>query len=257
MQSVPLIEADHQSLSAYLGRAQKAISDLYPAPEKIVAEIAGIKYHKQHAFIELAEYNNDKNRTLKAKVQAIIFKSNKRIIANFEKEVKRNLETGMKVLVDVKTSLTEQRGLSVEIVGIDHKYTIGDMALLVEEIRKTLVDQKLFSRNKELPEPKDFFRLAVISPASSAGLEDFKKKLEDIPDQVCKKIERTCLFQSDKAGDEIAREIVLLNRQQEPLDAILIIFWSQVVGLDGSHLFVTAIRDLSNAVDALIGGIGD
>ncbi|GEM_PF-5979440 len=219
------METGHTTLSQYLLRAKQAISRTYSGPEKIISEISSIKNHANgNVYIELAEYAGETNeRRLIAKVSATVMRSNRRILTEFEKHAGEKLAAGMKVLIEIQTTYQEIWGMSVNIVGIDHKYTMGDMAALVTEIREKLVAEGIYNRNKSRPQPFDYYGIGIIAPSVSAGLEDFNKKLENIPDTVCQKRISHCVFQSDKAGDAIAVLIENMNKSTTSFDAILVI----------------------------------
>jgi hypothetical protein len=127
------------TLSEYLSRAKNAIAQAYPDTEKVIAEALKITVHDNgNTYIELAEYSGSGvKRVLVEKVNAKVLRSRQHILSSFARDSGEVLTVGMKVLIEIRTSYSW--GINVEIVGIDHKYTIGDMAALVQEIQQELM----------------------------------------------------------------------------------------------------------------------
>jgi hypothetical protein len=84
------------------------------------------------------------------------------------------LEVGCKVLVKLRAELRATYGFQVEVLDVDPTYTLGDHKARMEAIRARLRDAGHWDRNRVLARPRDFLRVAVISPAGAAGLGDFQ-----------------------------------------------------------------------------------
>jgi len=209
--------SQHQTLGALLSRLKRTVEETYSRYEKVVAEITSVVTVKKGVRVELADYTESSGT--RAKISAFIYTNVKH---SFENQSGSELKDGLKVLVDLKISYSEEYGLSGNIRSIDPKYTIGDLAIMVKAMKDELSKKEIIDLNRNLPQPKDFFSVAVISPESSAGLEDFRSKLTGIPKSVCKFEERHCVFQSNKAGSNIASQIKHLNSCGENFDVIII-----------------------------------
>ena len=68
--------------------------------------------------------------------------------------------------------------LDLIIEDVDPSYTLGDLAAKLARIREKLQQTGLYERNKQLPAPVEFVRVAVISPETSAGLGDFRREAD-------------------------------------------------------------------------------
>ena len=84
------------------------------------------------------------------------------------------LDAGAKILVRIRAKVDANYGLSVEILDIDPTYTLGDLRTRMEAIRAKLRASGEWDRNRSLPPPTDFVRVAVIAPSGAAGLGDFR-----------------------------------------------------------------------------------
>ena len=84
------------------------------------------------------------------------------------------LDPGCKVLVKLRANLQAAYGFRVEVLDVDPSYTLGDHKARMEAIRTRLREAGHWERNRLLPRPRDFLRVAVISPAGAAGQGDFR-----------------------------------------------------------------------------------
>ncbi len=149
-----------------------------------------------------------------------------KINAKFNLGTGSNLEAGIKVLVFARVEFHPQYGLSLFIDDIDPTYTLGDMAAKLAKIREVLTAEKIINKNKQLPKPIDFMRVAVISPQNAAGLGDFNREADILlKHNLCEFVYFTALFQGEQAPKEICRALAqaLEAHQQQAFDAIVII----------------------------------
>ncbi|MGI4800964.1 MAG: exodeoxyribonuclease VII large subunit [Janthinobacterium lividum] len=88
------------------------------------------------------------------------------------------LETGTKILVRLSAKVDANYGFKVEVLDIDPTYTLGDLRTRMQAIRVKLEASGEWGRNKSMRQPRDFVRVAVISPSGAAGLGDFRATAE-------------------------------------------------------------------------------
>lgn len=160
-----------QRLSQLLKQVKSALTRGMPEGYWINADVVNIT-GGVHKYLEIADYDNNGKEL--AKTRANIFAGNAGIIKRFESETGMKLASGMKVLIKVSVSFHEQFGFSLVVSDIDSRFTLGDMEAKLAKIRKQLLDEGLLNLNKNLREPTDFTRIAVIAPEAAAGLGDFK-----------------------------------------------------------------------------------
>ena len=84
------------------------------------------------------------------------------------------LEAGSQILVQLKPNFDPAFGFQVRVLDIDLTFSLGDLSGRIQHIRQNLKDAGVWQRNRSLPPPSDFRRVAVISPTGAAGLGDFR-----------------------------------------------------------------------------------
>lgn len=84
------------------------------------------------------------------------------------------LEAGSQVLVRLQARLNPAFGFQVVVEDVDLTFALGDLNARMQAIRTRLKDSGIWNRNRSLPRPDDFVRVAVIAPAGAAGLGDFR-----------------------------------------------------------------------------------
>ncbi len=211
------------SLSQLLGMVKEAVGLLFEDGLWMTAELLRIS-GSHHLSLELVEY--DDNRKEVAKTSGKIWGSNASIVKKFKKSTGQDLGPGMKILMRARPMYHEIYGMSLHIQDIDPNYTLGDMEARLNQIRSDLKEKGWWGLNKSLVSPKDFSRLAVISPADAAGLGDFKveaNKLESAG--VCIFEYFPALFQGDRSADQIVDQMVkvLEIHNEKPFDALILI----------------------------------
>lgn len=219
------VKRTEYTLSAFLNKVSTVIQQNFMSAAWISAEISELRSNKGHLFITLVEHDEQGNMT--ARTSARIWQSQaEQINAKFALGTGANLEAGIKVLVFARVEFHAQYGLALFIDDIDPTYTLGDMAAKLAKIREVLTAEKIINKNKELPKPFDFVRVAVISPQNAAGLGDFNREAEILKrNNLCEFVYFTALFQGEQAPREICRalDLAIKEHTQKPFDAIVII----------------------------------
>ena len=170
----------------------------------VTAEISGLQLRNGHCYMELIE-KGENNSLHKARIRAVCWASTYSMLsAYFREETGQSLQNGMKVLVEVEVTFHNVYGLSLNITGIDPKYTLGDMLQQREQTIKRLKDDGIFDMNRLLETPTLPHRIAVISSADAAGYEDFCNQLTNNVQHYSFKI---TLFDATMQGDNAAKSI--------------------------------------------------
>ena len=163
----------------------------------VQAEISSLSEKGGHLYMELAEGKQ-------AKMRATCWAGTKELLmAYFEAETGQRLQAGMAVLVEAEVQYHAVYGLSLSIVGIDPKYTIGDLARQRQQTIAQLDSDGLLDAQQLLPLPTLIRRIAVISSASAAGYEDFKNQLMNSGYRF-----ETTLYGATMQGDGAERSII-------------------------------------------------
>ncbi len=146
----------------------------------VIAEISEINENfAGHCYLELIEKHPDE-KNVRARVKAIIWSNRYSFLKSFFENITgESLKKGLKILVKTKVEYHELYGLSLVISDIDPAFTIGEMAMKRQLVIKRLVQEGVFSMNKELDFPAVPQRIAIISSKNAAGYSDFVKQLTD------------------------------------------------------------------------------
>lgn len=99
------------------------------------------------------------------------------IRVRFARETGQELHAGMKVQFLVRVTFHEVYGYSLNVLDVDSRYTLGDMARRRQEIIAKLEADGIIDDNRTLPLPTLLQRIAVISSDSAAGYGDFCDQL--------------------------------------------------------------------------------
>jgi exodeoxyribonuclease VII large subunit len=140
------------------------------------AEIASLT-ERGHCYMELVE--KAKNNAIAAKLRATCWQHVYHLLsAYFANETGQTLAVGMQVLLQVEVSFHAVYGLSLNIVGIDPTFTLGDMARQRQLTIQRLQEDGVMDMQRALPLPLLPRRVAVISAADAAGYGDFCHQLQ-------------------------------------------------------------------------------
>ncbi len=218
--------ATYSTLSQLLARVAQAVARTTPQAEWVKAEISEFRPTKNgHIHLDLIEL--DANKNLLGKASGKLFKIQAdTLLEKFFSITQSQLGPGMKVLLQVRAQFHIQYGFSLIIEDIDPAYTLGDISAKLAHIRETLQQEGVFTNNKALSPPREFYRLAVLSPQSAAGLGDFKQEADLLArHHLCHFVYYHGQFQGEVASVEIctALQQILGDHQRQPFDALVII----------------------------------
>lgn len=213
------------SLLTLLTKIKTVINQNFPDREWVIAEISEITNHNGNYYLTLVEY--DESGCKQAQINARIWRDKAlSLMAKFQEATGSALTAGIKVLLLANINFHPQYGMAVTIDDLDPSYTIGDMLAKIKRIKETLQQEQIFTKNKQIPIPTEFTRIAVISPKQAAGLGDFSREADLLVKyQLCEFVYFTATFQGKTANLELIAAInqVLLAHQAQPFDAIVII----------------------------------
>ncbi len=172
-------EVKTYTLSELQHEIKESISEQFPFAVWIVAEINTLTRHKSgHCYMELVQKSKTSNSII-AQVRATVWANKFSFIsAYFESETDSELAAGMNVMLQVTITYHEVYGLSLNVIGINPTYTIGDMERAKKEIIARLINEGVFDMNKTQAFPAVVQNIAVISSSTAAGYGDFVNHLE-------------------------------------------------------------------------------
>ena len=191
------------SLSELCQNIEEVLAEEFASTYWVRAEVASLSV-RGHCYMELVEKASNKN--IAAKVRATCWQQIYGILSPyFEAETGQKLSVGMQVLLEVEVSFHAVYGLSLNIVGIDPTFTLGDMARQRQETIQRLKDDGVMDMQSSLEIPSLPRRIAVISSADAAGYGDFCHQLENNSGGVQF---RTQLFAAIMQGEQSAKSII-------------------------------------------------
>lgn len=219
-------EGEGISLSEFLGRVKAAVNAAVPEPVWVRAEIRKIQTAKSgHVYLELEE-RSGKSLTIASTKGAIWRDRFTRLDAKFVAGTGDHLMPDIKVLLKVRAEFHAVHGFDLIIEDVDPSYTLGDLIAKMNRIRATLRVEGVFDANRNLPAPTEFVRVAVISPATSAGQGDFRSEADPIEwGGLCRFDYYTAVFQGAEASASIrnAMRAAFAAHQGQAYDAVAII----------------------------------
>jgi len=204
---VPTENADKpsgRSLSALLAEVAQAVAERFGGAIWVRADVASFDPKRGHLYFDLVE-NNELGQEI-ARARALIWSDDREaVIGRFEAATGVRFVAGIKVLVRASVSFHPRFGLSLQIREIDPDYTMGELALRRRRIREQLVREGIYSDNRELPLPRDFFSIVVIAPDGAAGLGDFRKEADRLERLgLCSFAYHIAIFQGVKASASLS-----------------------------------------------------
>lgn len=162
------------TLNEFLCEIKKTVESQFKGQTYWVhGELSDWKKHGRHYYGELIEYDDISNHCI-AKIKLSLLSSlAKQILSKFHSLTNETIASGMKVLLLVTVNFHTSYGMSLNIINIDPRFTLGDREARKKKIYESLVQRGIVDNNKKLPVPRDFSSIAVISSETAAGLGDF------------------------------------------------------------------------------------
>lgn len=201
---------------------EDAVTTALPDTLWVRAEIASLTERNGHAWFDLVE-KDARGGLLAARMRANCWSSIWGMLrAFFREETGTDLQAGMQILIEAEVTHHPVYGLSLNIVGIDPKYTAGDLAQQRQHTLKKLEEEGVLELNKSLTLPRLTQRLAVISSDTAAGYEDFCHQLDESGFRF-----HTDLYPAVMQGENAERSIIAalsaVAQRENDYDAVIII----------------------------------
>ena len=192
----------------------------------VLCDISDMKLNGAgHCYLELVEKNESKGAIPKAKVTAIIWKSNFAMINSFFiNKTGIKLGAGLKVMLLVEVTYHELYGLSLVVRDIDPSYSLGDIERIRRETIAQLTADGIIDMNKEHTLPIVIDRVAIISSPQAAGYGDFINHLtnNDYGYTFTTKLFEA-VVQGDGAENSIISALLDIANDIDDYDAVIII----------------------------------
>lgn len=157
---------------------RRVIALNFEAPIWVQCEISQIKESRSHYYLELVQKDEDTDQVIAQSSAALWGKSYWFIKKKHGAIVDDLLEDGVELKIKVNVTYHEKFGLKLIIEDIDTSFTIGQVEIKRRKIIEKLQEEGLLNLNSQIRLPQVIQKVAVISSATAAGLQDFLNHLE-------------------------------------------------------------------------------
>lgn len=206
------------SLCMLIESALSPLSDSY----NVKAEISSLSVRGGHCYMDLVEKSAD-GGSLAAKVRATCWSNVWTVLsAYFIHETGQPLAAGMQVLVEATVSFHPVYGLSLQILGIDPSYTLGDLARQRQQTITRLQKEGVIDMQQLLAMPTLPKRIAVVSSSEAAGYEDFIHQLGS-SGYLFEPVLFPAIMQGDRAAASIVAALNSIYEKKDAYDIVVLI----------------------------------
>jgi len=211
-------------LSDLMGAISDTINQDFGGTYWITAELAAA-HSKGKGYWVLELQESDENGNKLAQTQAMVWANNvPRVVYKFEKATGQKLAAGMRVRLHVSASFHPQWGFRLTVDNIDTQWTLGEAEANNEKIRQKLTAEGVWGANQNLVRPRDFFHIAIVSPDTSAGLEDFLREADML--QAAGLLQYDVFiapFEGPNAARDIPKALQKVASANKPYDAVCVV----------------------------------
>lgn len=166
----------HLSLAEFLEQIGQTIAQCHGAPTWIRAEIVSAEARSKGYWVLEIQDTDAKGKKIASSSVMVWYRQVPAVIHYFKRATGHDLSPGMRVLLQVEATFSQEWGFRLTAQAIDPSWTLGQAQQESDRIRQSLQEEGVWSLNRMLPAPLDFTHVAVIAPDGSAGLGDFWKE---------------------------------------------------------------------------------
>lgn len=196
-----------------------------PQPVWVSAELTEANENRGHYYLSLIEKDEATDQVV-AQGQAMFWNTQAQRWQRNNRSTGLHdlLQPGRKVRLQVQAEYHERYGMKFMVLDIDPAYTIGQLAIQRQQTIEFLDAQGLLYTNSSLPLAVAPQRLAIISSATAAGLQDFLEHLRGNAYGYGFQVQLfQAAMQGQQASPEIRRQLRTIERRRADFDAIVII----------------------------------
>ena len=218
------METKTYTLSEFLGSVSEVIEESFDGSYWVTAEVAAAHAKgKGYWVLELQESDDTGNKL--AQTQVMVWANAvPRVVYKFEKATGQKLQAGLRIRLLVQAGFHAQWGFRLTGHDIDTSWSLGEAEANNKRIRETLEREGLWDKNKKLPSPNDFFKVGVLAPDRSAGLEDFLKEAEKMQSfGLTTFVTAFAPFEGQNAAKDFPEALRQLVAMHPDLDAICVV----------------------------------
>lgn len=169
----------------------------------INCEIADVNTSRGHVYLSLVERSDYE---IKARAEGVIWlKRIDKLNKKLGDSLWSILQIGRQILVAVQAEYHEYYGMKLSIKDIDPSVTIGQLELKRNQVLKKLISEQFTELNKRVPTRLVWQRIAVVSSANAAGLQDFQQQLKKNPHGYQFSYQ---LFEAAVQGGQVTKDVI-------------------------------------------------
>lgn len=200
---------------------------------KVKAEITDVKKYpyKKWCFLKLVEKQGTQ---IIAEFKGLVWHQGYAAIMVFEEQTGQKFEDGIEIICDVKVNYSSKFGLSLEIIDIDTKHTIGSLVLEKEAtLKKLLLDypqsiklykDEYYTFNNQQAIPLIIRNIALITAANSDGERDFKQELLNNKYGFAYHVDSyLCTIQGATAANNMMQQLDKISKSKIKYDVVVIV----------------------------------
>jgi exodeoxyribonuclease VII large subunit len=199
----------------------------------ITAEITDVKKQtdKRRCFLKFIEKEGN---IITTEIIGVFWANTYYNIERFEKLSGQTFASGLEISCNVRVRFHRRFGIKLEVLEIDHTYSLGKLELekqqtlerLVKENPKIiqLIDGQYFTFNKKIELPIVLQRIALVTAPNSDGQRDFKQEIENNQYGYAFSVtEFLTQIQGDNSSKLIIQKLKLIEAEKDNFDIVAIV----------------------------------
>ena len=200
-----------------------AFHELYPTEIWLMGQITKLKARGDGIEIQLMDCESNLDLKNACAMTVSAWNEKNILITTKMEQSGLQLQEGLLINVKIRPKFHQRYHIGGDVLDIDPAATLGEFALLQRQIREKLKLEGIYDKNKLLPKPFDYCRVAVIHPPNASGYHDFKKDADILQKlNLCEFMYFPSSFEGVNTETELLAALDLALEEQD-IDAIVII----------------------------------
>lgn len=199
----------------------------------ITAEITDVKKHsdKRWCFLKFIEKDGP---LITTEIKGVFWSNTFHNIEKFEKLAGQTFASGLEITCNVRVRFHKRYGLDLEVLEIDHSYSLGKLEIEKEQTLERLlkenpkiikrIDGQYYTANKSIDLPIVLQRIALVTAPNSDGQRDFKQEIENNQYGYAFSVaEFLTQIQGDHSSKLILQKLNQIEAEKENFDVVAIV----------------------------------
>ncbi|MFA4853489.1 MAG: exodeoxyribonuclease VII large subunit [Bacteroidales bacterium] len=199
----------------------------------ITAEITDVKKQtdKRWCFLKFIEKDG---HLITTEIKGVFWSNTFYNIEKFEKLSGQTFASGLEITCNVRVRFHKRYGIDLEVLEIDHTYSLGKLELekqqTLERLVKenptliSLVDGQYITKNKKIELPIVLQKIALVTAPNSDGQRDFKQEIENNQYGYAFSVsEFLTQIQGDNSSELIIQKLKLIEAEKDKYNIVVIV----------------------------------